>query len=280
MAFCGLFGSVILAGQELLADPTAWDNCPAGNASSVSNNPQLIGAPDIFIATTETPNYPDVSSTPKYWQWDYDMSDTDNGAVQGYKVEIWRNGAPGVGTQLTTSDGYYGWDGYYMNGNTVGSSGENMKFGIGRGPIHSQMVYCSISASDYSSWVSSASAVAPIYIYGFARYWISTTTNLTWEWERSVVTSSFGTSGCTFGLGSSFTSIDSQDGTTTTSDPIYGIGNADAFVIHHGGGRGSVITPSAGEYCEGKIRVKRTWTAPNPDQDVYSDWVHFRIDFT
>ena len=127
----GMSGAVIVAGQEVLLDPSDWDNCPAGSAVSVLDNPQRVGgAPDILLGTTETPLYPDVSSTPKYFQWDYDMDDTDNGAVQALRLEIWKNGLPsgagGSGTQLTHSDGFYGWDGYYMNGNTVGSSSENM----------------------------------------------------------------------------------------------------------------------------------------------------------
>ena len=290
MVNAGIAGAVERAGAELLADPLIWDASSSGQGSA--QLAQTGTTPTLFIGTTTTPNSGSGTSS-QVAEWDKDAKDVTAGATQGFMVHAYQAGslphAQGNTNRIMPGDGFYGGTGHYRNGDAVLDADDILKYGIGRGPLGSQYVYTAMSASDFSTWLSSHStSVIAFFIFGAMRNTGSTTTNLEYYWDVGVDSSSTSLSnGNSFVAASSLANPWFQDGTITASvnsgytpnSHRNGISNSNTHILMLGGGRGGVIPPSSGDFMTGYVKGYRNWTAPNPDQLIETDKVYWRHDW-
>ena len=287
MVNAGIAGAVERAGAELLANPLAWDASLSGQGLA-----QLSGAvPVLYIGTTATPNHGSGTSS-QVAEWDKDAKDVTVGATQGFEVRPYQAGSlphsAGNTNRIMPGDGFYGGTGHYMNGDAVIDPDDNLKYGIGRGPINTHYVYTAMSVSDLSTWLSSHStSMLTFFVYAFMRNVGSTNTNLEYYWETGVESSSTSLTGGSVLYNSTPPNPWFQDATiSAASNSGYtpnsnrnGITSADAFLMTFGGGRGGIVLPSAGDFMTGYVKGYRNWTAPNPDQLISTDKVYWRHDW-
>ena len=298
MVNAGIAGAVVRAGAELLADVEAWDASASGQGSAQLGTGSN---PIIFIGTTTTPNHGSGTSA-EVAEWDKDAKDVANGATNGFMIRPYQSGSIpyviGNTNRIMASDGFYGGSGQYRNGDKVIETGDNLRYGIARGPVQNtdgaslsalNYIHTAMSVSDLSTWHGSHfTSLIAFYVYAAMRNTGSTNSNLEYYWETGIDSAKTSLSGGNSLLASgTLTNPYFQDGTInsapnqgyTPNVPRNGISSGNAFGLYLGGGRGGIVLPSAGDFMTGWVQGHRNWTAPNPDQLISTDKVYWRHDW-
>ena len=296
MVSAGVLGCVESGGYETLLEPSDWPDNGAGGAGPYgtggSGGQSHSGFKSLFIGTTVTPLHGTAGSA-LVAEWDKSHKDVANGAINGFQVYCCQSGSSPLlnfsGYVLGTADGFYGGSGHYRGGYKALDDREgdedSLLWGVGRGPQNGGTVWTACSVSDLTSWMSGRTTGGIVfYILASARDLSSTTTNTSYKWERSIDSQSMSNGNAVYGSGNPWfqdaSIVAAVNSGYTPNTNRNGIHTGECFMQVWGGGRGGVILPSVGDTFTCKIRVVKTWTAPNPDQTFESDYVYWTHEWT